>query len=503
MSALTLHHLTCEVAGRTLFREVTLTLERGWTGLVGDNGAGKSTLLSVLAGLRAPDEGHVDRRGVVLALVPQRADAPGPLVERFVSSNDGAAQRWKGQLDLDPTGLDRWPTLSPGERQRWQLAAAMWSEPEVLLLDEPTNHLDADARERFIGVVSRFRGAGLMVSHDREVLDRLTSRTWRLARGQVVAWEGRYRDAKAEWEREETQARHDAQVLARTVDRLDTTLSLERRRLASATRQRSAGARMRSVHDSDGRGVGENFRAERAQGHLAQTVRRVVRLRDAAAESRAALDVAYVHTRPLVLEGPPSPHPIVARLAAGLVSTPDGRGLVDIPAPLEVKRDDRIAIVGPNGAGKSTLLGRIAAGVCVPPERCLWVRQEVTVAEAAADAAWLRALDRVRRGRVGQWLDALGVDPAVFLSRDANPSVGEARLLTLARGLEVRPWLLLLDEPTNHLAMALVERLEAALAHLETALVLVSHDRSLVEALTHRRWEVQGGGAALEDRGVS
>jgi ATPase subunit of ABC transporter with duplicated ATPase domains len=499
MSALTLHHLGCEAGGRLLFSNATLTLGNGWTGLVGANGAGKSTLLAVLAGRRAPEAGHVQQRSGPLAIgwVPQSSDHLDSNVLTFASATDRPAFRWRRLLALSDEPLARWPTASPGERQRWLLAAALWAEPDVLLLDEPTNHLDPAARQLVLGALARVDVAGLVVSHDRAFLDALTTRTWRLAHGRLEAHEGAYSTASAAWQRAEASVRQAHAQLGETVDRLAKARAESARRHAASTRSRSAGARMRSVADSDARGVGANFRAERAQAHLAQSVRQVDQRLVSLREAREALPVVFEARRPLQLDGPPCPQPVVARLPAGVVRAPDGRPLAEVTAPLEVRREARLAFVGPNGAGKTTLVQRLLAGVTTPPERCLTLAQELDAGAAADDLAWLRALERHRRGRVAQWLDALGVDPDAVLRGASRLSTGEARLLHLARGLEVRPWLLVLDEPTNHLSMELVERLEAALSTLETALVVVSHEARFVEALRCEVWRVPGDGTPV------
>jgi ATPase subunit of ABC transporter with duplicated ATPase domains len=104
-------------------------------------------------------------------------------------------------MALDTEGLTRWPSLSPGERKRWQIAAALAREPDVLLLDEPTNHLDVDALKRLLGALRRFSGLGVIVSHDRAVLDALTTATLRIHHRSVTLWPGKFSEAKALWER--------------------------------------------------------------------------------------------------------------------------------------------------------------------------------------------------------------------------------------------------------------------------------------------------------------
>jgi ATPase subunit of ABC transporter with duplicated ATPase domains len=185
-----------------LLTDVEFHLPPGWTGLVGANGAGKSTLLRLLAGELRPTEGHLqyEPRTPLLCLCPQSVEALTPDITAFAESWEAVARRVLGQLGLAPGALERWPTLSPGERKRWQIGAALASEPDVLLLDEPTNHLDAEARAWLIAALRRFRGVGVVVSHDRTLLEELTTSTLRIHVGEARLWPGSYSVAQQCWE---------------------------------------------------------------------------------------------------------------------------------------------------------------------------------------------------------------------------------------------------------------------------------------------------------------
>ena len=174
--------------------DVNLTLATGWTGIVGPNGAGKTTLLRLIAGELEPAAGQVNldpRRGAI-RVCPQTVEAMTSEIAAFSSAIDGVARRIHGELRLDSAALSRWPTLSPGERKRWQVGAALGAEPAVLMLDEPTDHLDVEARELLIAGLERFRGVGIIVSHDRALLDRITGYTVRVHEGTARSWRGGY-----------------------------------------------------------------------------------------------------------------------------------------------------------------------------------------------------------------------------------------------------------------------------------------------------------------------
>src|SRR4051812_26283867 len=144
-------------ASSPILQDVSLILARGMHGLVGANGSGKTTLLAMLARELEPHEGRVFVRpaGALIAYCPQRVDNLTPDVSALAERADSLAAELRGRLSLEPVQLLRWATLSPGERKRWQIAAALAREPEVLLLDEPTNHLDAHARDRLIAALRR------------------------------------------------------------------------------------------------------------------------------------------------------------------------------------------------------------------------------------------------------------------------------------------------------------------------------------------------------------
>ena len=182
-----------------LLSAVDLDIGPGWHGLVGPNGSGKSTLLSLIAGDLRPQSGRISVSGPVVHCV-QVIDAPTGDVVDLAESFDPFDFALRGRLGLDPATIDRWPTLSPGERRRWQVAAAVRQAPDILLLDEPTNHLDQDALADLVPLLRAHGGVGIVVSHDRSLLDDLTSSTIRLSGGSARMWRAPYSVARDEWQ---------------------------------------------------------------------------------------------------------------------------------------------------------------------------------------------------------------------------------------------------------------------------------------------------------------
>lgn len=178
-----------------LFNNVDFTLTPGWYGLVGANGAGKTTLLALIAQSLAPVAGSIDwvpkSRHVAqcLQLVPQTATGA---LQTFAEAQDRASRIVRDRLRLDIEALQRWTSLSFGGRKCWQIGAVLAQEPDVLLLDEPTNHLDAPGRDILLSALRNFRGVGVVVSHDRALLNALTHKTLRIAHKQVSMLPARY-----------------------------------------------------------------------------------------------------------------------------------------------------------------------------------------------------------------------------------------------------------------------------------------------------------------------
>ncbi len=457
----------------------------GWTGLVGENGAGKSTLLRLVAGELEPQEGrvHVDPDGGAVVLCRQDVETPGDDVRSLAMREDGSAWRIRRELDLDATGLRRWDSLSPGERRRWQIGGALAREPRILLLDEPTNHLDAQGRALVVAALERFRGAGILVSHDRAVLEALTSRTARLHRGQLTLTSGDYGEAKEIWAAADARSRDVREQAKAEVSRARR--ALVQARSARAAAERSMSSRALDREDHDARGMGAKNRRAAAEARLGADVRRSRTALERASASVPQGQVEAELGRSVFLGYAPSPRPIVLSLDAPELRA--GPALLALDVHAVLRRDDRVRLVGPNGAGKTTLLNRLLEANQGRADEVFFLRQEVGSEDGRDVLDGVRELPPDIRGRTLSLVAALGTDPDRLLASEA-PSAGEVRKLLLAQGLARRPWAVVLDEPTNHLDLPTVERLTAALRAYPGALLLVTHDDPLAVACTAVSW---------------
>ncbi|MCC7539142.1 MAG: ABC-F family ATP-binding cassette domain-containing protein [Deltaproteobacteria bacterium] len=466
-----------------VLKDVSFVLGRGLHGLVGANGAGKTTLLRVLAGELAPHEGVVrfEPASGVIAYARQSVDVLTPDVESLASRDDGAAGGVRARLALDPDEIERWDTLSPGERKRWQIGAALAREPDILLLDEPTNHLDVEARTRLVGALARFRGIGVVVSHDRAVLDALSRSILRVHDGRVTVHTGSYAQARAEWEADR-RADEEAHVRAkRRAQAVEVRLADARRRQQSAVHGTSTRARTKGPRDHDGRSAGAKFLAAKAEARAGRSVA-VVREQ----VERARAEVGPIE-RDRTLGGhvfatyERAPRSVLFHLDEPLLRRGGHVVLTDVR--VTIGRDERVRIAGANGAGKTTMLEALRR--MRPPERVLHLAQEQTRREVAALTTELASLSSQERGRVLSVFSALGSDPERIVRgpADGDLSPGEARKLALALGLGRHAWALVLDEPTNHLDLPTTERLERALAPYPGCIVFVTHDDAFARAV--------------------
>jgi ATPase subunit of ABC transporter with duplicated ATPase domains len=157
-------------ATQPLIKNLSVHFTRGWTGIVGANGVGKSTILKLATGGLEPQQGHVKIPDFVI-YCPQRTDYAPDQLSDLISSMDGDAFEFKGRLGIEDDWIERWSTLSHGERKKAQIAVAMWRKPQVLAVEEPTNHLDAEAQDLLYAALSSFGNVGMLVSHDRRLLD--------------------------------------------------------------------------------------------------------------------------------------------------------------------------------------------------------------------------------------------------------------------------------------------------------------------------------------------
>ena len=481
-----------------LFAGVTAQFDRGWTGIVGANGCGKTTLLRVACGELEPSAGSVIRPESRLC-VAQRTDEPPELVDEFFESAD--AEAWQARVDLG-IGDDwpgRWNTLSHGERKRLQVAVALWRAPGLLALDEPTNHLDLEAKRVLAAALRAYRGTGLLVSHDRELLDSLCSRCLFIIPPRATMRPGGVTAGVEQDRREQTAARARDDAAKHAAERFRAAAQKRREEgesMAAKTKEKTKNAKA-NKWDHDGKAERNLAKMSGKDQWAGKQAAALSKRAGKAQASRAGFNVRKEFATGFWLEeADVSRRDYVLRVPAGTLPVGGGR-VLEHPA-LEILPDDRIALTGPNGLGKSTLLRFLEPRFNVPPEHLTLVRQEITAEESSRILAEAKRLPDDRLGEVMTRFSRLGSRPGRLLESE-RPSPGEIRKLLLALGIARGPHVVVMDEPTNHMDLPGIECLEEALAGAPCAMLLVSHDERFLGRLARTRWAVSdaGGGRSV------
>ena len=479
-------------AREAVISNVTITFPTGWTALLGDNGCGKTTLARIACGLLQPDAGSVTR-GLVCSYVAQDADEPPEGLADFALDYGRGARELREAFRIADDLPWRFSELSFGERKKLQVATALWSRPDVLVADEPTNHLDADARAELAVALARFRGIGILVSHDRDLVDALASRCASFEPGGIVVRPGGYSAAHDQAELERSAAAAERANAKRELARLSAEKDKRAHEAARADARRSK--RNLDPRDHDAKGkidlavyTGKDGQAGRLSSQMDARVA-------AAQERLAAARVQKRYDGDLWMDAEPSRRRTVLHVPATTISC-GPEGALEIPE-LWVGNTDHVGIVGPNGAGKSTLLAHLRVLLANATDAGLGIEtldipQELPATARDALVARVSGLAPAERGRVLSTVAQLNSDPDRILE-GGRTSPGELRKLMLAEGILRRPALIIMDEPTNHLDLHSTEALERALAAYPGALVLVSHDRRFLSACTSRTWEVRDG----------
>ncbi len=474
---------------RPLFENLSVTVRSGdRLGVVGRNGSGKSTLLRILAGAGEPEEGIVRRgRDVRVGYLDQEPVLPPGTVREAVGQHWEAAAILE-HLGMGPVAGDDVATLSGGQTKRVALARVLVAEVDLLVLDEPTNHLDVEAIAWLEARLAGFRGGLVLVTHDRHVLDRVTTRILEIEGGGGYVHDGGY-----------------ASYLANRAERAERDASTEavRRNLAKselAWLRRGAPARTRKpkarIAAATAVVEGGPAAARAAAPELAAASRGVTtpRLGD------LVITLTGVGHR-WGGEGPSGP--------------PSG---VDAPwlfrnLDLDLEPGGRLGVLGPNGSGKSTLL-EIIEGRLAPAEGSVRTAATVRTGYYRQAGMELDPAQRVREAVAApatqpNWEQARLMERFLFdndiqQAPIATLSGGERRRLQLLLTLTRMPNVLLLDEPTNDLDLDTLRALED---HLETwpgSLVVVSHDRALLERTVEDVLVLDGrGGATLAPNGYA
>jgi ATPase subunit of ABC transporter with duplicated ATPase domains len=361
----------------------------------------------------------------------------------------------------------------------------LWRRPDVLAVDEPTNHLDTYAKSLLARALKKYRGVGLLVSHDRDLLDLLCTHVLfvdppdiTLRRGGFTnAWEESQRDALAQ-ERRLKRARAERKKIERESSR-------RRDEAAKADQKRSKSGLAR--HDSDGREKIDRARMSGKDAVAGKLYRQIQGRLGQARRKERDVKTKKTYDMGIWLPGSRSRRDLLFDIEAGALDLGGGRTLHH--GALVMRPDERIALTGPNGTGKSTLIRRITGSLNVDPDRLTYVPQEIDAIDSSRILADAKDLPRKELGVMMTAISRLGSRPHRLLE-SAEPSPGETRKLLLAMGIAREPHLIIMDEPTNHMDLPSIQCLEEALRDCPCGLLLVSHDMPFLRRLTTKRWHI-------------
>ena len=484
MNIVTIEHLTKSYTERLLFDDTDFSIQEGEkVGLIGINGTGKSTLLKIVAGLEEPDSGSVvRRRNLDIRYLPQnpRFTAGDTILEAIVRENEGHSHVWdlesQAKTMLTKLGIydfdAKVETLSGGQRKRIALVSVLLSTAELLVLDEPTNHLDSGMADWLEDYLKKFKGALLMITHDRYFLDSVTGRIVELDKGKLYSYQANYEG-----------------YLKLKAERMDIALASERKRQsllrtelewmmrgarARSTKQKAHIQRYEALRDQKGPEFDAQVELDSVSSRLGRTTVEVENLCKAYGDKVLIKDFTYIFLK-----------------------------------------NDRVGIIGPNGSGKSTLM-KMIAGWVEPDSGTVTIGQTVKIGyfsqENEAMDESQRVIDYIKDvaeyvptsdGRItaSQMLERFLFPSSVQYNVIAKLSGGEKRRLYLCRILMEAPNVLMLDEPTNDLDIQTLTILEDYLDRFQGIVIAVSHDRYFLDRVARRIFAFEGEGKVRQYEG--
>ena len=484
MNLLTIEHLTKSYTERLLFDDTSFSINEGdKIGLIGINGTGKSTLLKIAAGLEEPDLGTVVRgRNLYIRYLPQNPvfEPQLTVLECVIKENEGHEHVWdlEGQAKnmLTRLGVSEYDavisTLSGGQKKRVALASVLLSAADLLVLDEPTNHLDSSMADWLEDYLKKFRGALLMITHDRYFLDSVSNRIVELDKGKLYSYQagyGGYLELKEERMAMEQASERKRRSILRT--ELEW---IRRGARARSTKQKGRIQRFEELSARKGPEEDGDVEMNSLTSRLGRTTVEVSHLNKSYGDKVLLRDFTYIFLK-----------------------------------------NDRIGIIGPNGSGKSTLMKMIACLV-QPDSGETVIGQTVRMGyfsqenEEMDDS--LKVIDYIKNvaeyvktpdGMVSasQMLEQFLFPSSMQYTLIGKLSGGEKRRLCLLHILMGAPNVLLLDEPTNDLDIRTLTILEDYLDHFQGIVIAVSHDRYFLDRVVRRIFAFEGDGAVKQYEG--
>lgn len=480
MVLLNAEHISLSWGENTLFDDVSFALEeQDKVGFIGINGTGKSTFLRILAGMQEPDAGTITlARGARIGYLPQSPDFSEPItvlqqVFRGAATDFAEERAYEAKMLLTQLGITDFDKdvrlLSGGQKKRIAICSALINPSEILILDEPTNHIDNETAAWLEQQLKAYKGALVIITHDRYFLNRVTNRICELDHAKLYFYEENYEG-----------------FVVRKAERIASAAASERKRQTILRRELEWMRRGAKARTTKAKG-----RIQRFEELSSKTVQ----------EEDGQVEMKSISTRlgKKTIE------------VSGLCKSWDGKTYIR-DFDLTVARDDRIGIVGHNGTGKSTFL-RILAGQAQPDAGTVSYGETVKIGYFAQDCGhmdqeqkvieFIRDIAETVRTPDGTLSAAQMLETFLFTgeqqwTRIGSLSGGEQRRLYLLSVLMSAPNILLLDEPTNDLDIETLNILENYLEGFEGAVLAVSHDRYFLDKTARRIFEFRPNGDVQE-----
>lgn len=481
MHYLKIHNLSFKYNTAYIFTNLNMTFQRGWTCLVGENGSGKTTLLKLIASMLPIESGSIEGNELVYYCSQELSDEPEGL-DTFISTYDTHTFKLKNSLGIKDDWLYRWSSLSFGERKRIQIAVALFLSPDILLLDEPTNHLDMGSKRVIVESLKKFKGIGILVSHDRMVLNTLCTHTTLLKHQQLYSYKTNYHDAMNEFNTHVTYLNKQNENTEHEIKRLKRNMQIQKEKVNQSKKRLSK--RDVDKHDSS---LKEKINLAKLTGKDKSDSKKVTQLLKKVDELQGHKNQHYKsYNRGVIIKNEQNKKGVLLHIKAGHLQLHESLNL-EFPE-LYIRHGDRIVIIGDNGVGKSSFINHIIKKIN-PTDNCLYIPQEIDTREVQKIYKEIEDLDNDKKGELYTYIQRLSSNPKKLLQNTFS-SPGELRKLFIAKALLDNISTIILDEPTNHMDIDSIESLEEALKEYNGTLLCVSHDRAFIDAIKVKVWHI-------------
>jgi ATPase subunit of ABC transporter with duplicated ATPase domains len=465
-----------------LFDTLPFQLHRGWTGVVGANGSGKTTLLQLMCGNLKSDSGTYNIPSSAY-YCEQRTDYMPSGFEEFLNTTEKAIFRIKTTLQIQDDWKDRWDTLSHGERKRCQIAISLFKNPSLLAIDEPSNHLDHKSKNYLFTALRSYNGIGLLVSHDRELLDNLCRHTLFIFPPHIDVRKCNYSVALAEIERENEHKILRYQIKKQEIKKLKRKFIQHRENAKQAHKLKSK--RQLNPKDHDEKSKKDLARLTGKDGVEGKIQRRLkTRLKKSenhlkSIEFKKSTPLGILFNEKKVIKTFPL---IIQAKEIGL-----GKNKRLRSPEICIQYGDKIGIIGDNGCGKSTFLNDLTATINLEQDQIIYIPQEIPIEQSKRIVERIQAYNSEKKGKIMTVISRLGSAPEHVLETTI-PTPGEVRKLMLAEGIMLNPSIIIMDEPTNHMDLPSMQCIEKALIECPCAQLLVSHDHIFLNKIVTIWW---------------